>query len=336
MLRPALKFLVMIAVVWGIWWVVASGFLRGSIDAWLDARRAAGWQIETGEITREGFPLRIASTVPDVTVTSAPGPDSLPQSVLYVPQISLSTPVYWPGEITLDLPESPVTLDIADRSYALTSQGLDATMHLMPGISLELDFMRASSARITVEDQGTDLAILGIGSLHAEIRHAGAPQTYDVDVAATGLELGDIVTSGIDLPDTWPSELGPLIAELQVVFDRPWDRAARRDTLPQPRLITVETISARYADTEFSLDGTLSVDAGGVPTGSLRLRLSGARDLFDRAAASAQGTPPWARNLESVLNFIPLETVEQVITFERGQMRMGFIPLGPAPVLRIP
>jgi hypothetical protein len=333
MLRPAVKILVVVAVIWGLWWAVATSALKGGIAAWMDARSTSGLQIEAGEIVRAGFPLRIASTVADVSVT---GSNTLGRSVLQMPRIGLSTPIYWPGEITLQLPDSPITLSTPADQFALMSEGFDATLRLHPGPSLQLDFLSAASARVTVDHQDGLGRVLGIEKLDAHIRQSATPVAYDIGFTAAGVELGPILTSSFDLPSTWPPELGPVFADMQVIFDRPWDRTARQGIPPQPRLITVETISASYAGAEISVGGVLNVDAAGILSGSLRLQLKNWHNLFDLAEASPQGVPQWVRPVQNMLGFISQDQVEQIITIEQGQMRMGFIPLGLAPVLRFP
>jgi hypothetical protein len=124
---------------------------------------------------------------------------------------------------------------------------------------------------------------------------------------------------------------------MTVTFDRPWDRRALRDTRPQPRQIQITEIAASYADTGVTISGNLDVDTAGIPAGNLRLRMRNWQGMFDMAVATTIIPPEWAPTVEQVLGSMSDTdgTLDLTVTLAAGQMRVGFLPLGPAPRLVI-
>lgn len=329
--RLTVKLLLLVALVWTTWWVLATNGMQRSLDAWFDARRNDGWQAEVGTMTRAGFPLRIATTLTDVSLS-----DPETQSKIGVPQITLSTPIYWPGHATVRLPAEPITLTTPQGVLTLKTSGTEATLRLHPGTSLQLELMRAYISDISLDL--TEGQLLSAGSIITSVQQSVTEQTYDIDFIATEFAPGSVIREALRLPNAWPNAFETLTADMSVMFDRPWDRSALEDNRPQPRAIEIVKAEAIWADLRIAMTADLQVAEGGIVSGTLQLQVQNWERMLDLATASGAVTPQMRPQIESGMSLLSglsggSDTLDLDITIDRGRMRMGFIPLGNAPLI---
>lgn len=329
--RFALKFLVVLAVVWVGWWYLATAGMQGSVTTWLDERRAAGWEAEVREVARAGFPLRIGTQINDLALD-----DPATLAALRIPQITLSTPIYWPGHATARLPAEPITLTTARGVLTLTTGGAEAAMRLHPGTSLQLEALRGKASDITLDL--VEGRVLSMAALTTTARQGENPGTYDIDFDATEFAPGSIIRESLGLPDAWPQAVETLVADMTVTFERPWDRTALEGYRPQPQAITVDRIEAVWADVRIAMAADLTVSQSGILSGSLNLQAQNWQRMLDLATtggAISASSRPQIENVITLLSGLSgsSDSLDLDITIENGRMRMGFIPLGNAPVL---
>lgn len=330
MRRLATRILVLLVLLWGIWWWIAGTGMQRGITGWFDAQRANGTLATFENMSRGGAPFSIATTVNGVSLS-----DPEQGTSITLPPVTLSTPIHWPGDATLRLPAQPVRIETPQGAATLTSGGAEAAVHLHPGTTLQLEALHGSSTNLSLDT--ADGQLLSITSVQADVQQGDLPTQYDIDLTATGLTLGAASKEGLALPASWPDTFEPIIADMTVTFDRTWDRAALHGQRPQPRLIQIDQIQALYADTGFTIGGDLTVDTNGVPSGKLRLLVRNWNRVFDMAVAASDIPPEWSPTVQRVLASIADAdgTLDLDLVIERGQMRIGFLPLGPAPRLII-
>ncbi len=332
--RFAVRILVGLALIWGAWWYIATGGMQSSINAWLEERRSAGWQAEVRGMARAGFPLRIGATVDGLTLD-----DPATQSVLLVPQITLTTPIYWPGHATVRLPADPVTLTTPQGVMTLTTSGAEATLRLHPGTMLQLEEMRGQASDIQLDL--VEGRLFSMKSHTTTVQQTTNPQTYDIDFVGTEFAPGSLIREALRLPNAWPDAFEALVADMTVTFERPWDRSALEDKRPQPRAVRVDRVEAVWADLRISLEADLQVAEGGVLSGSVEVQAENWQRMLDLATASGVLPPQMRPQIESGITLLSglsgnSDTLDLDITIENGRMRMGFIPLGAAPLLILP
>ena len=68
-----------------------------------------------------------------------------------------------------------------------------------------------------------------------------------------------------------------------ITFDRPWDRRALDQRRPQPRLVDLHLAEAIWGDLQFNLSADLTVDAQGVPAGTVAIQAENWRTMLDLA-----------------------------------------------------
>lgn len=330
MRRFALKFLILCGLVWGGWWYLATTSTQKGVNTWLESRRALGWQAETQSITSAGFPLKITTLIEGLSLEN-PGA----QRNLTVPNLSLSAPIYWPGHATVELGNAPIILTAGEANLVLGSEGTRADLRLHPNAALQLESLSGQSRNVIADLE--DVRIFDIAQVDATVQQGRTPEAYNVSLTATGFALGQTILEKSALPPPWPASFEPIVADMTVIFDRPLDRSALQGPRPQPRSIRIAEVTAKYADTGLTLSGDFTVDAVGIPTGALRVQLRNWQNVYEMSVASGAVPAEWASTLEKMLRSMSdaSGTLDLTITAQNGQLRIGFLPLGPAPRLII-
>lgn len=329
MRRFTVKIIILITLILSGWWWIATSSLQNNLMAWLDARRSEGWQADVGEMTRGGFPLRIANTLSDTAIA-----DPETAFALNIPQFTLSTPIYWPGHVTLTLPAEPIVISTPQGAVTISSDGAEAALRLHPGTSLQLEALIAASTNLSFDL--VEGRILSVQTLQANVEQGLEPETYNIDLAATGFAPGSVIRQSLRLPAAWPETFETLVADMTVTFDRPWDLSSLETQRPQPRAIKVDQVTAIWADLSITFGANLQIEPNGTASGTANLQAHNWQRMLDLASASGALSPQARPQAESILNLLSglsgnAETLDVEITIDKGRMRMGFIPLGNAP-----
>ena len=235
----------------------------------------------------------------------------------------------------MQLPADPLVFTAGEDTATLTWDGANAAMRLHPGTALQLETLSASSSNLSLDVKEGQL--VSIKDLEADIAQARTPATYEIDLTATGLAFGPAFAEGQTLPDQWPDTFAPIIADMTITFDRPWDRTAMQGPRPQPRMIRINEMTANFSDTGMTVSGEMTVDAAGIPTGELRIKVRNWQEVFEILVAVTAIPPEWTPVVERMLQSMSdlQGALDLTVTAQNGQLRMGFLPLGPAPRLVI-
>lgn len=132
-MRRLLISLISLALLWCLWWAAASYGLREGVTALLRDRRAAGWQAEAG-IVQSGFPLHLGTTLEGLTLS-----DPAAGNALTAERVDLSAPAWWPGYVTMKVPETPMTITLSGQPFRLRAQDAALGLRLYPGPALALE-----------------------------------------------------------------------------------------------------------------------------------------------------------------------------------------------------
>ncbi len=323
-----------VTVAWAGWWWIATKTLQDSVAGWRSARQAEGWQADIGTSTRGGFPLRIALTLEDLSLA-----DPQTAVALIVPELTLSSPVYWPGHGTVDMPSGPVILSTPSDALTLDTDGAVAAFRLRPGTALQLEKMTAQTDALTLDLPDGRLADLSL--LEAEVQQTQDPAAYDIRVDVVDLAPGALLREALRLPQAWPSAFETFGADMTVLFDRPWDRTALDVRRPQPRAITLRRAEVRWADIGLVLSADLTVSDRGIVSGTITVEASNWQAMLDIAESGSVIGAEQRPQIENGLRMLAglsggANTLELDIAVRDGRMQMGFIPLGTAPRLILP
>lgn len=273
-MRFLVRLIVIVAVIWCAWWALASWGVHRGISDVIASGKKDGWQ---GEVRQAGFPFRIRSDLSDLVLR-----DTESDVTLRTQALAVSAPAYWPGYLTVDLPQTPITVDTNFTTFTLEATEAEAGLRVHPGTSLQLESLRAQSGgwrvaagpNAIVEGQTLDLLLN---------QTADDPLVYSVTLMAEDLAPGELVRLPLQLPTDWPEVFDAFDVKSRVGFDRPLDRTAGDGAPPQIRSLVLEVVDLTWGDISLRASGTLDVDETGLPDGTITVSLANWRVLLGLA-----------------------------------------------------
>ena len=322
-MRGLLWVTVILASLWGGWWVVGSRGVKAA---------AAGWLAEHGryeDLSVAGFPNRFDLTVTGVEVTD---PASGIGWRAPFAQVFAMTWKPWhliaalPGGQVFSLPGGPVTLD---------GTGMMGSLLMVPGGDMAL-----SEAVV----QGEALALSpGFGAVTGA---AKAVASIRADDSRThGYRLGASLQSVTVSPD-WAAAAGLPATVEEVFFDANLGLSAAIDrrmaaTPPVPTRLELTAARVRWGALKLSAKGGLQADAAGFAEGQIDIRVENWRMLppvLVAAGIIAEGfAPALTRALEVMAEQGGTPDVLTLpLTAKGGRMSLGPLPLGAAPIWQAP
>lgn len=312
---------VILAGLWGGWWVVGS---RGAKAA------AEGWLAERGRydsLSVAGFPSRI-----DLTVTGLELDDPASGIGWRTPfaQVFAMTWKPWhliaalPGGQEFSLPGGKVTFD---------GTGMMGSVLMVPGGDLAL-----SEAVV----QGADLRLTpGFGVLTGAEKAVGSIRRDET--RTHGYRLGLNVASLAVAPE-WAARAGlPAVVD-EVFFDAdltlsaPIDRHLERSR-PAPQAVKLTAARVNWGELRVFAKGALAADAAGFAEGKIDIRVENWRLLPPALVAAgvigAGFEPALTRGLEVMAESGQEQDVLTLpLVAKGGGMSLGPLPLGAAPLWR--
>lgn len=321
------------AAVYGGYWFVGSTAVESGATQWFEDRRAEGWVADYSDLSTVGFPSRFDTTITDLTIAD---PDTgVAWSTEDFKLLALS---YRPHHIIAEWPETQ-TISTPFQTITATNTDMRASAVFEPDTQLALD-----RANLTMDGFGL-ASTLGWGAemdtAQFAIRQTVArANTYDVAFTAQNLRPDTGLRATIDAGDILPDAFDEFRMDATVGFDAPWDRTAIEDQRPQPTSIELKTAKAKWGALDLSIAGDLTVDGAGYPTGQITVRAENWRDMLTIAERSGLVPTNILPTVEGALGLLAStsgtsSSIDAPITFKRGGMFIGFLPLGSAPRLVI-
>ncbi|EAQ04313.1 hypothetical protein OB2597_09224 [Pseudooceanicola batsensis HTCC2597] len=321
--------IVIAALAWSVYWFVGATSSRNAFEAWFDARRAEGWVAEYNDFSLAGFPNRFDATWRGLAVAD-------PESGIAVdmPVFQLLALSYRPTHVIAVAPQD-VHFATPRNKYDLESDRLRASLRLRPGTALEVE--RAVLEGEALQLSGAETAAMA--DLHLAMQRTGET-SYRF-----GLEARD-VTPPLDtlrnlLGDTaLPAEMQFARLDAQATFDRPWDRSALDSARPQPTQLRLDEVSAEWGVMSLRAMGVLDIDDRGRASGEIDLQATNWQRMLDIVRESEALSENAVRMLAGALSMAAESSgnpdrIDIGLTLRDGQVFLGFIPLGPAPLLRL-
>ncbi|MGJ8617590.1 MAG: DUF2125 domain-containing protein [Sulfitobacter sp.] len=334
-MRRLMSLIVILLVIWCAWWMAASTALHRSIVSWIEDRQNMGWQAEVSEVSKQGFPLALHSRLRELSIA-----DPVTGVALATPQLDLVAAAYWPGFMSVKLPDAPIDIKTPAGGFILQTSDAQFVLHLRPVTTLQLQGMRVTSGPWQL-DFARDRA-LSADDLHIDvIQDEIGLETYRFDVNATNLTPGTLPRSILALPMDWPASFDTFAADLEVKFDIPWDRNALSDRRPQPRHVTLHKVDASWGSLQILASGEVAIDTSGVLSGAVSTTISNWRDIVDLVETSGALSTSERQQVEIMLSALANlegspDNLDLNLTFKNGEMSVGPIYLGPAPQVFFP
>ncbi|WP_299624809.1 DUF2125 domain-containing protein [uncultured Tateyamaria sp.] len=329
-MRKLTGIVIVMALIWVGWWVIASNSLRGGIAAWLDARVSEGWQADVTAIEAGGFPLSLQTGLVDLALA-----DPEAGLAIQTERLDIAAPAWWPGDVTVTLNDRPILLASPLGRNTLTMQNSVIEMNLHPGSALELEALGWTSGPWALADPGGPL--IAADDLTLTMTQTDGP-TYDLVARATSFEPGDGPRRALRLPDGFARRFDSLQVMAAVTFDTPWDRTALDTRRPQPRQITLHRAEAKWGDLQLNFAADLKVDTAGLANGTLSLQAQNWRSMLDLAETSGALPRGVRGQAEGILQALAgasgnAETLDVTLAVKNGVLALGFIPIARLPPL---
>ncbi|MEM6341347.1 MAG: DUF2125 domain-containing protein [Pseudomonadota bacterium] len=332
-MRKLLGLLVVLCVLWAGWWAMAGYGLRSGIAAWFEARAAEGWQADYAAVTGDGDPIRIVARIQEPALA-----DPATGLAFEAEDLRFSSPIWWPGDVTLDLPAAPMMLASPQGRSFLTMADGAANLRLRPGTALELETLSLTAGAWGLTDPAG--ALVQADTLVLSALQGDVSERYEINLSAAAFRPGDVPRAAMGLPDDWPLTFDRLEMQANITFDRPWDRRALEDMRPQPRRIVLDLAEAAWSDLRINLAADLTIDESGVPTGRLNLQAENWPRMLDLAETAGILSPRMRLEAERGLSMLAglsgnPASLDVQLNLAGGFMAVGILPIGPAPRLVI-
>lgn len=313
-----------VAAVWSGWWFLgATAFERGAV-AGIEAARTEGWRIDYADLSVSGFPNRFDTTVDAPRVTAPDG--SVTWSAPFLQVFALS---YRPNRFIAVAPREMV-LDVPAGRLDIGNDDLRGSAAISASTRPELLRATVAAQALTLSGAGLDGRI---DTAQLALRQIGGATEYDVALGVSGIEPGEALRAVIDPFEALPATISTLDIDLHATLDR----ALEADPEGMPRITALDFRAARlvWGELRVSVTGLLEIDADGVPEGTLTLDLRGWQSALRLAVSlgllPVERLPLLSAGLAAMAEADGSASMDLV--FADGQMRLGLVPLGPAPRL---
>jgi hypothetical protein len=320
-MKKLIALVLVVAALWSGYWFVGTRALERGVRDWIAMQTEAGLEVREEGLSVQGFPNRF-----DLTLT---------QPLLRDPVSGFGWKGEWLQSLMMGWKPWHVIL-VAPQGWELmtpmgdipvTAESTEASLLLAPSRALLLD-------RFTLVSQAPS-ATLPTGVLSASDfrvatrRVAEGSVKQELGVEITGLTgTGQLAAAGtghlrVDAVAGFTAPPGLVVAEPPVVLE------------------TLEVTEARldWGTASLSVTGSLVADAAGQAEGRLEVTLQGGPVLLPLAVAAGLVPERLAPAVSSMVERLQTSAGDGKplvlpLTFQRGQMRLGILPLGPAPFLR--
>ncbi|WP_375264612.1 DUF2125 domain-containing protein [Planktotalea sp.] len=320
------------AALYAGYWFVGSSSATAGFESWFSERRAEGWVADVDSIETRGFPSRFDTTLSAISLAD---PDTgLAYSAPFLQIFALSYKpehliAVWPNEQTFSSPFGKA---------AITSEDMRASLIVKKNTSLALEKANFTADAVNIaidtgETLGTANALMAVQLVPA------AQNTYQF-----GVDLKDVVLpepKGLRLEaGILPEALEYARGDVTAAFDAPWDLNALQSARPQPTRIDVKLIEAKWGQLELRLAGGFDVDTQGRASGQITIKAQNWRDILALSAATGAIPEQLIRPIEQGLSLLSglsgnRNTLDLPLTLNAGLMKLGPIPIGPAPLFRL-
>ncbi len=328
-MRRMLIAVVVLAALWSGYWFGAARLLERGAEDWFKAQTATGALAGHGGLRVTGFPLRFA-----LDVTRPYLADPVAATGWSAPEARITARAWMPWRVTLNLPEQQL-VDLPGQEVTVSSSAISATVAVTPGTTLPLDWTAISGDGLSLlSSQGWSLGIARI--VATTQRAATDPLTHEWQAEATSITPDEAFRQRLATQSTLPELIDGLKIDAALSLTAPLDRNA---ATMQPRLTAFKLRDATltWGDLVLSASGEVKPDPQGFAEGQIDLRLTGWRDLVPVLVAAQlvkpEVAPTVTRALEVMAKNGTAEVLDMPLVLSEGWMRLGPIPLGPAPLL---
>lgn len=318
---------------WCGWWFVGSGAQKEAWTNWFEDRRNEGWVAENTAIQLRGFPNRFDTTIEDLQLADPRSGWAWSAPFFQVFMLS-----YKPNHIITVWPDTQV-VSTPRETINVTNEQMRGSVVFEPGIDLVLD---SSQIEISALKLSTNDWTAGLDRANFATRRVPAGNAPDfahqIGLDAKNLTLSDSLKARLDPAGILPAKIETARLDITAAFDAPWDRHSIEGRKPNPTAISVKNIDVTWGELNLRTSGQLKVDAAGYPDGALKVEARNWQEILNLAATSGLISRDLAETVKGGLQMLSAlggdgTTLNVPLQFGGGLIRLGPIPIGPAPRL---
>lgn len=311
-------------------WLMARREVEAGLDGWRASEAAAGRQADLGAAAVGGFPGRV-----DLTLTDLDWADPASGTRWRAPVVQVTSMAWKPWHLIAALSPGQ-SFVVAGQTLTLEGEAMRGSVELTPGMDLALDQARVEGRALRlVSDAGWQATL--DEAFAASATDPSRKNSHRIGLNAREGALGGLAA---DLAGQagLPARIEGLRLDAVAEFAAPLDRHAG-DRPPALLALDLSDLSLRWGGLTITARGRLAPDAAGLAAGRVDLQIRGWRHLLALARAAGALTPDQATVLGRGLATLAEEKGDPellplVLTAEDGQMSLGPLPLGPAPLLQ--
>lgn len=345
-MKKLLAFLIVLIVAFSGYWFFAAGQIEQRARDFASQAAQNGWG-DAEAVSVSGYPLRF-----DLTVRQ---PDIAPRGGRFgwhPDWIRLSAPSYAPNKITALMPDAqnltlggkPYTLK-SDRPHAALNVALRSGLPLREAsVSLERPQIASTNGEAFTNARNVDTTITAQSAQDGAI---GAPDQVGQVITPAYAYHVDMVLNDLELPTGLLARLlkdAPLANRIeQIRLDATLGTKAPLDqnslaVLPPVQTLRVDGLNLMWDGKVANATGALAINDAGQPEGELTFSTPDWKAWLEVAVQA--GIIPQSRMfivqglLGQMVGDGDTQELSLPLTFRAGQMKLGPLPLGPAPVIQ--
>jgi hypothetical protein len=341
-LEGLLKGIVMRKVTWGLlglaivysgYWFVAARISEHGVKTWFEARVAEGWQSEYETLKTRGYPLTLETTLTDVAIA-----DPATGLAYQTPSIAFKSRSVTPTRLHAELAQD-ARLSTPFQHIDIANASANGTLFVEVGPALTVHRATFGVDELVVK------STLGWGfslddATATVQRLEDSPLTHDIQMTLTDLAPSASMMKRLNPNGILSDQFDALTVDASVTFDKDWDITALEGPRPQPTHVLLRNMAAKWGALNLRIAGEFDVDANGLPNGKIALKATNWREML--TLATAAGVIP--QNFENLAlrggEMLAgmsgnANTIDAELTLSRGNISLGFLPLGPAPRITI-
>lgn len=316
----------------GYWFIAARGSELG-VKTWLEARTTEGWQTEYATLETRGFPLTFKTTLTDVAIA-----DPATGLAYQTSKISIKSRSFTPTRLHAELAQD-VRLSTPFQHIDITNASANGTLFVEVGPALTMH-----RATFDFDDLIAESTLgwgFSLDSATATVqRLEDDPLTHDIQMTLNDLAPSTSLMKRLNPNGILSDQFDALAIDASMTFDKDWDITALEGPRPQPTHVLLRNMAATWGALDLRIAGEFEVDERGVPNGKISLKATNWREMI--ALAAAAGIIP--QNFENLAlrggEMLAkmsgnANTIDAELTLSRGNISLGFLPLGPAPRITI-
>ena len=331
-MRKLIALVVVAATLYGGYWFVGRTQIQTRLTEALVEIDAGEYDLTYDTLHTQGFPSRF-----DTTITNLEFNDPLTATNWTAPIFQLFALSYRPNEVIAVFPnEQTLTLD--GEVFTLFTDDMRASGKVRANASLAFQTatIEMDNPRIRTEE-GAELTMASV--LAAMRLTPETTQTYDLFLEAHSIELPEDIRHIIDPQNLQPPIIQNLRFDSDVDLSTPIELNGTNTSPIEIAAISIKEFALAWGEMSASAIGDVTPDETGLLNGSFSISARNWQQVLDLAVAT--GAVPESRRLLIVglaasIDETPhvQDTLTTTLTITGGQMALGPIPLGAAPLLR--